>query len=59
MKIGYNNDIGWGCTIRVAQMLTSHALLRHLMQEYTIDSLMKEQVSYLTVLKLMHDNADG
>ena len=29
------------------------------MQDYTIDSLMKEQKSYYKVLKLMHDNADG
>jgi len=29
LKIGINNDIGWGCTIRVAQMMLSHALLRH------------------------------
>ena len=40
-------------------MLTSHALLRHLMYEYTIDTLLEDKTNYLKVLKLMHDNTDG
>ena len=40
-------------------MLTSHVMLRHLMHEYTLDSLLREQSNYLKVLKLMHDNIDG
>lgn len=40
-------------------MLTSHALLRHLMDDYSIETLLKEQANYLKVLTLMHDNVDG
>ena len=59
IKVGHTNDIGWGCTIRVAQMLTSHAILRHMLDDYNIDKLFREQSSYLKVLELMNDNADG
>ena len=59
LKIGYTNDVGWGCTIRVAQMLTAHAILRHLIGDYSVDTLIQEQGSYMRVLKLMNDNADG
>ena len=40
-------------------MLTAHAILRHLLQDYTMNSLVKEKNAYLKVLRLMHDNADG
>ena len=40
-------------------MLTAHAILRHLLQDYSMNSLVKEKNAYLKVLKLMHDNADG
>ena len=28
---GYTDDMGWGCTIRVGQMLVSNTLIRHLL----------------------------
>lgn len=41
-------------------MLTSHTILRHLMGDnYDIQSLVLEGRSYMKVLKLMHDNANG
>lgn len=59
LKIGINNDIGWGCTIRVAQMMLAHTLLRHHLESYDLRKLCANESSYLRVLTLMNDNADG
>ena len=40
-------------------MLISHAILRHKLNDYTMRTLIEEQETYLKVLRLMHDNADG
>lgn len=59
MKIGLTNDIGWGCTIRVAQMLLAHSLLRHHLGDYDLTKLCTNMSAYTRVLTLMNDNADG
>lgn len=46
---GYWSDTGWGCMIRVAQMMISHTLMRHIYhrmglhpeQQITVEELMK------------------
>ena len=60
LKIGYTNDIGWGCCIRVAQMLLAHAILRHsLGSGYSMEEMIEEGATYQQILTLMNDNADG
>ena len=59
LKIGINNDIGWGCAIRVAQMMLAHTLLRHQLHNYDFRRLCSNMSTYLRVLTLMNDNADG
>ena len=60
LKIGISNDIGWGCTIRVGQMMLAHSLLRHVLHEYNIlGDLVNHMPTYTRVLTLMNDNADG
>lgn len=59
LKIGYTNDIGWGCTLRVAQMLIAHTILRHKLKDYTLKTLIQDKNTYLKMLRVMHDNADG
>ena len=60
MKVGHTNDVGWGCCIRVAQMLTAHTILRHMMgDDYSRETLFQEQKIYLRVLTMMQDNVDG
>jgi hypothetical protein len=38
-RYGFTNDSGWGCTIRVTQMLFSHAILRADLGDYTLRGL--------------------
>ena len=41
-------------------MLTAHAILRHSFQgDYSMEMLIQERRTYIRVLKLMFDNADG
>ena len=32
-RVGSTSDVGWGCAIRVCQMLFSHTILRHTLGE--------------------------
>ena len=60
LKVGISNDIGWGCTIRVGQMMLAHSLLRHVLHDYNIlGDLVNHMSTYTRVLTLMNDNADG
>lgn len=36
LKIGHTTDSGWGCTIRVAQMMLCHTFLRHHHKDHDI-----------------------
>ena len=59
LKVGITNDVGWGCTIRVGQMLLAHTILRHQLGEYNMPQLLKNMNEYYKVLLLTNDNADG
>ena len=59
LKVGVSSDVGWGCCIRVAQMLLSHTILRHQLVDYNMKSLLRNMQDYVKVLTLMNDNADG
>ena len=59
LKIGVTNDVGWGCTIRVGQMLLAHTILRHQLGEYNMQVLLRNMNEYCKVLVLMNDNADS
>lgn len=58
VKIGSSNDVGWGCTIRVAQMIFCHTMLRHRLNNYSMETLPATQ-EYQKVLTLVNDNYDG
>lgn len=55
---GFTNDSGWGCTIRVTQMLFAHCLLRATLGDYTLKKLCNSE-DYIQVLTLINDNIDG
>ncbi len=59
LKVGINNDIGWGCTLRVAQMMVAHTLFRHSLHNYDMRSFQQNMSIYTRVLTLINDNADG
>jgi hypothetical protein len=50
--------MGWGCTIRVMQMMVCHSILRHRLSDYTLPKLLSSPV-YMQVLHLINDNTDG
>ena len=54
----YTNDIGWGCTIRVSQMMLCHAILRSKLGNYTLKNLGQAD-EYVDLLTLINDNIDG
>lgn len=55
---GFTTDSGWGCTIRVTQMMMSHVILRATLGDYTLKSLATSK-EYIQVLTLINDNNDG
>ena len=57
LKIGQTTDSGWGCTIRVFQMLLCHSFTRHQVGEYTL--AMGPIDEYINLLTLINDNGDG
>lgn len=58
VNIMYTNDIGWGCTIRVSQMLICHSILRSKLNNYTLKTLSLSDW-YVKLLTLINDNLDG
>ena len=59
IKIGLTNDIGWGCTIRVGQMVLAHAIRRHFCKDY-LDIINEANAEKkVDILCQMNDNADG
>ncbi len=58
VRLGFTNDSGWGCTIRVTQMLLAHTLLRNELGNYTLLQLGQSNI-YVKVLQLLNDNTDG
>jgi len=58
ITLGFDNDSGWGCTIRVTQMMMCHSILRATLGDYTLKKLGSSD-EYLQVLTLINDNIDG
>lgn len=58
VRLGYTNDIGWGCTIRVSQMMLCHSILRAKLGSYTLKTLGQSE-EYIRLLNLINDNTDG
>ena len=58
VKLGFTNDSGWGCTIRVTQMLFCHTILKAELGSYTFKDLGKSD-EYTRILSLINDNTDG
>lgn len=61
LKIGHMTDTGWGCTIRVAQMMLSHTFLRHHFREQDIFDIraLPKSPHYIDALLMVNDNTDG
>lgn len=61
LKIGQTTDSGWGCTIRVAQMMLSNTFMRHRFkdQEITNWHQLMHSNEYIEVLQRVNDNTDG
>lgn len=57
-KIGHTNDTGWGCTIRVSQMMLCHAIMRAELGNYSMQTLGTSE-KYINMLTLINDNIDG
>lgn len=55
VRIGLTNDVGWGCAIRVAQMLICHAVLRWKEKHYNMAHLIDSE-TYKNLLLLINDN---
>ena len=56
--MGFTNDSGWGCTIRVSQMLLCHSIIRNELGNYDLMTLGDSKI-YLKMLQLINDNTDG
>lgn len=61
MKVGHSNDTGWGCTIRVAQMMLSHVFMRHGHKNQDIVNWhqLAHSKDYIDALVRVNDNTDG
>ena len=55
--MGFTNDSGWGCTIRVSQMLLCHSIIRNELGNYDLMTLGDSKI-YLKMLQLINDNTD-
>lgn len=55
---GHTNDSGWGCVIRVMQMMMCHSILRATLGDYTLQK-MGTTDEYIQMLTLINDNMDG
>jgi hypothetical protein len=61
LKIGHTTDTGWGCTIRVAQMMLSNTFMRHCHKDQVICDWHQiiHSKEYINLLQRINDNTDG
>eukprot|EP00347_Sterkiella_histriomuscorum_P008343 403345460 len=59
-KVFTTTDVGWGCTIRVGQMMICQALMRHLIgldhSVKNLSSTEQKRLNYAKIIQLIHDN---
>jgi cysteine protease ATG4 len=48
---GWVSDWGWGCMIRVAQMMVCNSLMRHIKSQLSDETRMKHQISNTELMK--------